>query len=132
VKAITDEKLQIVGFDLIGLCKFFDIAKGIATEMVQTCLKSELGLEVSTAELRAAVRRAFLRGLALELRQGYSREEYVLPAEVFDDPNPHLKVPRIATREFFDELSRRVWAAFEAELEAFIAEAGAAPGSDPT
>jgi len=131
VKAITDEKLQIVGFDLIGLCKFFDIAKGIGTEMVQTCLKSELGLEVSTAELRAAVRRAFLRGLALELRQGYSREEYALPAEVFDDPNPHLRVPRIATREFFDELARRVWAVFEAELEPFAAEMGAALHADP-
>jgi aldehyde:ferredoxin oxidoreductase len=117
VTAITDEKLQIVGFDMIGLCKFFDIAKGIGTEMVQACLKSELGLEVSTADLRAAVHRAFLRGLALELRQGYRKEDYRLPAEVFDNPNPHINLPRIATAEFFDELSRRVWENFDRELE---------------
>ncbi|KIH78130.1 aldehyde:ferredoxin oxidoreductase [Geoalkalibacter ferrihydriticus] len=124
VQAITADKLQIVGFDMIGLCKFFDMPKGICSEMVQVCLKSEHGLEVSTVDLRAAVRRAFLRGLALELRQGYTKQEYCLPAEVFDDPNPHLKVPRIATREFFDALSQRVWAVFEEELEAFMDEVG--------
>ncbi|MDO3377225.1 aldehyde ferredoxin oxidoreductase C-terminal domain-containing protein [Geoalkalibacter halelectricus] len=126
VQAITDDKLQIVGFDMIGLCKFFDIAKGIGTEMVRTCLRSEHGLEVSAADLRTAVRRAFLRGLVLELRQGYTREEYTLPAEMFDDPNPHLKVPRIGTREFFQELSERVWAVFEEELDEFLQEVGAA------
>lgn len=120
VKAITDEKLQIVGFDMIGLCKFFDIAKGICTEMVQNCLKSELNLDVSTADLRAAVRRAFLRGLALELRQGYRKEDYRLPAEVFEHPNPHINLPRIATPEFFAELSEKVWAVFEPELEELL------------
>jgi aldehyde:ferredoxin oxidoreductase len=72
VKGITEDKLHIVGFDMIGLCKFFDIAKGIGTQMVVDCLKSECNLDVSIEEIRAAVRRAFLRGLALELRQGYS------------------------------------------------------------
>jgi aldehyde:ferredoxin oxidoreductase len=123
VQAITEEKLQIVGFDMIGLCKFFDIAKGICTEMVVDCLRSELGLEVTATDLRAAVRRAFLRGLALELRQGYSKEEYALPAEVFEDPNPHIKLPRIATHEFFGELSKRVWAVFEPELAGLLPEA---------
>jgi aldehyde:ferredoxin oxidoreductase len=120
VQAITEDKLQIVGFDMIGLCKFFDITKGICTEMVVACLKSELGLEVTTAELRAAVRRAFLRGLALELRQGYEKEEYALPAEVFENPNPHIKLPRIATPEFFQALSERVWAVFEPELPGLL------------
>ncbi len=120
VKAITQEKLQIVGFDMIGLCKFFDIAKGICTEMVVDCLKSELGLEVTADELRAAVRRAFLRGMALELRQGYEKEEFTLPAEVFDDPNPNIQLPRIATREFFGELSDRVWAVFEPEMKGLL------------
>jgi aldehyde:ferredoxin oxidoreductase len=122
VRAITEEKLQIVGFDMIGLCKFFDIAKGICTEMVVDCLKSEIGLEVTTADLRAAVRRAFLRGLALELRQGYGKEEYTLPAEVFENPNENIKLPRIATPEFFQELSARVWAVFEPELPGLLPE----------
>lgn len=127
VKAITEEKLQIVGFDMIGLCKFFDIAKGICTDMVVDCLQSELALEVTAAELRAAVRRAFLRGLALELRQGYEKDEYALPAEVFENPNPNIRLPRIATPEFFQELSERVWAVFEPELEGILPEAAERP-----
>lgn len=117
VKAITEEKLQIVGFDMIGLCKFFDIAKGICTDMVVDCLKSEFGFEVKTAELRASVKRAFLYGLALELRQGYAKEEYSLPKEIYEQPNNNIKLPVIATPEFFSELSTRVWAIFEPELE---------------
>jgi aldehyde:ferredoxin oxidoreductase len=121
VKAITQDKLAIVGFDMVGLCKFFDIAKGIATQKVIDCLLSERGLEVTAEELSRAVRRAFLRGLALELRQGYTKEEYTLPAEVFERPNANLKLPAtIATPEFFAELSRRVWAVFDPELEGLL------------
>lgn len=122
VQGITQDKLQIVGFDMIGLCKFFDITKGICTQMVVDCLKSELALEVTPEEIKAAVRRAFLRGLALELRQGYSKEEFTLPAEVFDDPNHNIKLPNISSREFFAELSARVWAVFEPELVGLLPE----------
>jgi len=120
VRAITEEKLHIVGFDMIGLCKFFDITKGICTQMVVDCLKAELGLEVTAEALAAAVRRSFLRGLALERRQGYSKAEYALPAEVFESPNLNIKLPRIATLEIFGELERRVWEVFDPELEEFL------------
>ncbi|HXV20559.1 MAG TPA: aldehyde ferredoxin oxidoreductase C-terminal domain-containing protein [Desulfuromonadales bacterium] len=120
VRAITQEKLNIVGFDMIGLCKFFDINKGIGTQMVIDCLQAELGLEVTAEALAMAVRRAFLRGLALELRQGYARAEYTLPAEVFESPNLHIRLPRIATPEFFAELQRRVWEIFDPELQEFL------------
>ncbi|MFO7577102.1 MAG: aldehyde ferredoxin oxidoreductase C-terminal domain-containing protein [Pelovirga sp.] len=120
VRAITEDKLHIVGFDMIGLCKFFDITQGIATQMVVDCLKSEWGLEVSTTALRAAVRRAFLRGLALELRQGYRKAEYCLPAEVADNPNPHIKVPNITNAAFIAELEKRVWEVFEPELTGLL------------
>jgi len=120
VRGITEDKLQIVGFDMIGLCKFFDITKGIGTQMVVDCLLSEFGLEVSVEDLRAAVRRAFLLGLALELRQGYSREEFSLPAEVSERPNPHIRLPNITSREFMDALERRVWEAFDPELERLL------------
>ncbi|WP_020678119.1 aldehyde ferredoxin oxidoreductase C-terminal domain-containing protein [Geopsychrobacter electrodiphilus] len=119
-KAITEEKLHIVGFDMIGLCKFFDIANGISTEMVTSCLKSELDLEITTEALKNAVRRAFLRGLALELQQGYTKAEFSLPAEVYETPNPHIKLPSIATPEFFAELEKKVWKIFEPELEEFL------------
>jgi aldehyde:ferredoxin oxidoreductase len=120
VTGITQTKLNIVGFDMIGLCKFFDIGKGIGTQMVVDCLQSECGLDVTTDELAGAVRRAFLRGLALELRQGYTKEEFTLPAEVFEHRNPNIKLPDITTPAFFAELSRRVWAVFEPELAGLL------------
>jgi aldehyde:ferredoxin oxidoreductase len=120
VQGITQTKLQIVGFDMIGLCKFFDITKGICTQMVVDCLKSEFNLEVTTETLAAAVRRAFLRGLALELRQGYAKEEYTLPAEVWERPNPNIKLPNITSPEFIAELQKRVWEVFEPELEGLL------------
>ena len=120
VQGVTEDKLHIVGFDMIGLCKFFDIAKGIGTQMVVDCLKSELDLEVSTEAIRAAVRRAFLRGLALELRQGYTKAEFCLPAEVAENPNPHIKLPNITNPEFIEKLEQRVWAIFEPELAGLL------------
>ena len=121
VTGITQTKLNIVGFDMIGLCKFFDIGKGIGTQMVVDCLQSECGLTVTIDQIAGAVRRAFLRGLALELRQGYTKAEFTLPAEVFEKPNPHIKLPpTVASPEFFAELSRRVWAVFEPELEGLL------------
>ena len=120
VKGITEDKLHIVGFDMIGLCKFFDIAKGIGTQMVVDCLKSEFGLDVSIDNLRFAVRRAFLRGLALELSQGYSKAEFRLPAEVFENPNQNIKLPNITSPEFIEKLEKRVWEIFEPELAGLL------------
>lgn len=120
VEGITRTKLQIVGFDMIGLCKFFDITKGICTQMVVDCLKSELGLDVTTEELASAVRRAFMLGLALELRQGYEKSEFTLPAEVWENPNMNIKLPNITNREFIAELQKRVWDIFEPELEGVL------------
>jgi len=120
VQGITEDKLHIVGFDMIGLCKFFDIAKGIGTQMVVDCLKSEFNFEVSTEAIRVAVRRAFLRGLAMELRQGYTKDEYRIPAEVYENPNPNIKLPSITHPEFLEELERRVWKVFEPELEGLL------------
>lgn len=120
VKAITEDKLHIVGFDMIGLCKFFDIVNGIGTGMVVDCLKSEFGLEVVEDDLRAAVRRAFLRGLVLERRQGYAKDEYRLPAEAAENPNPNIKLPNLAATDFFSKLERRVWEVFEPEMEGLI------------
>jgi aldehyde:ferredoxin oxidoreductase len=120
VRGITRDKLQIVGFDMIGLCKFFDITKGICTQMVVDCLKSEFNLNVTTEALAAAVRRAFLRGLALELRQGYEKDEYTLPAEVWERPNPNIKLPNITSQDFIAELQKRVWEVFEPEMEGLL------------
>jgi len=120
VQAITEDKLHIVGFDMIGLCKFFDISNGIGTQMVVDCLKSEFNFEIKADVIRAAVRRAFLRGLALELRQGYIKAEFCVPAEVIECPNPNLKLPNITNPEFLSKLEQRVWEIFEPELEGIL------------
>lgn len=117
VKAITQDKLQIVGFDMIGLCKFFDIVNGIGTAMVVDCLEAECGLKVTAQDLSAAVKRAFLRGLALELRQGYDKSEFCLPAEVTENPNLNITLPKLTSPEFLAALEKRVWAVFDRELQ---------------
>ena len=113
VSAITERGLYVVRDDLLGLCKF----AGLNIETAPEALRHEVGLEVSKEELLAAVRRAYLRGLWLERRQGYRREDYTLPDAVFDDPNPALERQPFLTREFFAELSDRVWVVFDAEIE---------------
>ena len=40
-----------------------------------------------------------------------------MPSEVFDRPNPKLGIPPFVTREFFSQLSDRVWAVFDREID---------------
>ena len=122
VEAITEDKLHIVGFDLIGLCKFFDITQGVGTRMVADCLKSELKLDIEPDAIRAAVRRAFMLGLAMEFRQGYTKAEFCLPAEVINKPNPNIKLPNITSPEFIAELEEKVWAVFDKEIDGLLPE----------
>ena len=115
-KAITERGLYYVRDDLLGLCKF----AMLNTETAPAALRQEVGLDVTKDELLAAVRRSFVRALWLERKQGYDRSDYTLPAQVFDRPNPALQMPQpsghFITREFFDELSARVWSIFDEEI----------------
>ncbi|QWV95300.1 aldehyde:ferredoxin oxidoreductase [Geomonas oryzisoli] len=119
VHAITQQGLLQVGYDMIGLCKF--VGLGLGHDFVVRAVKAATGLEVTSAEIVAAVRRAYLRGLALELRQGYQDDEYTLPQQVFSDPNPNITLPRFVTQEFLDEMKKRVWDAFEPEMAGLFA-----------
>ena len=116
VWAITERGLYFVRDDLLGLCKF----AMLNVDQAPQALVHEVGLEISKEKLLAAVRRAFVRALWLERKQGYRREDYTLPSQVFDQPNPSLQLPSqpFLTREFFDELSQRVWAIFDKEIAA--------------
>ncbi len=113
VKAITERGLYQVRDDLIGVCKF----AGMNHKMALDSLKS-VGIEITQEQLLAATRRAYLRGLALERKQGYEDSDYTLPAQVFENPNPNLKTPNFITPEFFRELKTKVWAVFDKELAA--------------
>ena len=112
VHAITLRGLYQVKDDLISLFKF----AGVSPEKQVQALQDELGLGISKDKLLAAVRRAFVRGLALERKQGYEDSEYTLPAQVFDNPNPTIQTPHFITREFFAELHAKVWEIFDQEI----------------
>ena len=114
VKAITQKGLLQVRDELLGTCKF----AGMGQKMAIAAVQGEGGLDVSLEDLLAAVRRAYLRGLAIERKQGYRRAEYTLPAQAFDDPNVNVKTPAFMTREFFRELQQEVWKVFEPEMAA--------------
>ncbi|MBI2832903.1 MAG: aldehyde:ferredoxin oxidoreductase [Acidobacteria bacterium] len=114
VKAITERGLYFVRDDLLGLCKF----AALTAENAAQAVKHEIGLEITAQELLAAVRRAFIRALWLERKQGYERADYTLPSEVFDRPNTTLGIGPFVTREFFSELSDRVWSVFDPEIAA--------------
>ena len=112
VHAITQRGLYQVRDDLTGVCKF----AGMTAERQAQALQDELGLKISKDELLAAVRKAFVRGLALERKQGYDDSEYTLPSQVFDNPNLKIQTPRFLTREFFAALHARVWEAFDEDI----------------
>jgi len=81
-------------------------------------LQVEGSLDISLEEMMAAVRRAYLRGLAIERKQGYEDSEYTLPDQVFEQPNQNVQTESFVTREFFAELQDKVWAVFNKEIEA--------------
>ena len=114
VTLITKRGLYQVRDDLIGVCKF----AGLGGTMPVDAVKAATGLDIDAKDLKGAVRRAFLRGLKLERKQGYTDEEYTLPSDVFDHPNPALTTPAFVTREFFDQLKARVHEVFEPEIRA--------------
>lgn len=114
VTLITRRGLYQVRDDLIGVCKF----AGMGGAMPSDAVKAVTGLDISASDLEDAVRRAFLLGLKLEEKQGYTDAEYTLPSDVFDHPNPVLTTPAFVTREFFTDLKARVREVFEPEIRA--------------
>jgi aldehyde:ferredoxin oxidoreductase len=120
VETITRQGLLQVGYDMIGLCKFVGV--GIGHELISRAIREATGLEVTPEEMVAATRRAYLRGLALELRQGYVDDEYTLPGQVFENPNPGVTLPPFVTAEFFARLKEKVWAVFTKEMEGLLPE----------
>lgn len=115
VQAVTQQGLLRIGYDMIGLCSCTGVDMG--DNLLVRAINAATGLRIDSVELTAAVRRVYLRGLALELKQGYQDEEYALPERVFDQPNPNLELPHFVTREFFASFKERVWEVLLPELE---------------
>ena len=103
VEAITLRGPGIMRDDMIGVCKF----AALNNEHMVQAIHTLSGLKIDVEQLKRTVKRTFLRGYRLELRQGFDKRDYVLPDEVHD-PQEHLKLPHFNTREFFRELQGRV------------------------
>ncbi len=112
VKAITERGLYFVRDDLLGVCKF----AMLDVEGALNALEIGADLKITEKELLSAVRQSFIHALWLERKQGYTREEYTVPAQIFDKPNLALKGEVFLTREFFDRLSDQVWEIFDKEI----------------
>lgn len=118
VNAITNVGLYQVGMDMIGVCKFVGIF--VNHDIMVRGINGANGLCLTAEEITAAVRRSYLRGLALELRQGYSDDEYSLPSQIFEFDNDNVNLPKFITPEFFAALKERVWQVFKPEMEGLL------------
>ena len=72
-----------------------------------TAVTALTGLQISADEIQKTIRRVFLRGYRLELRQGFTDADYVMPAEAHDE-YPQIQLPHFNSREFFGELKTKV------------------------
>lgn len=118
VRAITKNGLLQVGYDMLGLCKFIGVPSN--HELITKAIKAVTGLDISQDELEAGIRRAYIRGLALERVQGFGEEDYTLPAQVFNSPNPNIEMPNFVTRDFFANLKAQVWKIFNPEIDQIL------------
>jgi aldehyde:ferredoxin oxidoreductase len=117
-KVITTTGLLQVGYDMLGLCKFVGV--GMGHELIVNGIKEATGLTLTADEIVAAVRRAYLRGLALEQRQGFGDDEYTLPAQIFARPNTNVTLPNFITPQFLAELREKVWGVFKPEMAGLL------------
>lgn len=112
VEAITKRGLSILRDDFTGVCKF----AGLPDDQMAEAIRVLSGLDVTADTLQQIIRRTFLRGYRLEKLQGFTDDDYVMPAEAHDE-YPQIDLPYFNSREFFQELKPRVMARFNEMLE---------------
>ena len=112
VDAITNRGLAILRDDFTGVCKF----AGLPDDQMAEAVRMLSGLDITADTFKQIIRRTFLRGYRLEKRQGFTDEDYVMPAEAHDE-YPQIELPYFNSREFFHELKPRVMARFNEMLE---------------
>lgn len=113
VNTIVNKGLYMVRDDLTGICKFANLDNQRLVAAIETLT----GLSISEEALRDAIRNAFIRGLWLEQKQGFDDSDYVLPEQIYTEPNEHLKVERFLTPEYLKELKQKVFHAFNQEVD---------------
>ena len=103
VDAITTRGMSIIRDDFLGVCKL----SGMSDENMAKAITALTGLAISVEEIQKTIRRVFLRGYRLELRQGFTDADYTMPEEAHDE-YPQIQLPHFNSREFFGELKQKV------------------------
>jgi aldehyde:ferredoxin oxidoreductase len=103
VDAITNRGMSIIRDDFLGVCKF----SGMTDDNMVKAITALTGLEITAQDIQKTIRRVFLRGYRLELRQGFTDADYTMPEEAHDE-YPQIQLPHFNSREFFGELKTKV------------------------
>jgi aldehyde:ferredoxin oxidoreductase len=111
VDAITNRGLSILRDDFLGACKFC----GLSDDLMCQAVEALTGLKFDVDTLKRVIRRTFLRGYRLERRQGFTDDDYTMPAEAHQQ-NTGIELPYFNTPEFFGELKPRVMRRIEEML----------------
>ena len=117
VEAIVDKGLYMVRDDLTGICKFANLDG----ERLCAAIEQLTGISITEQELRDAVRHAFILGLWLERKQGFTDSDYVLPENIYNKPNTNIKTELFVTRDYLLELKNRVFEKFNKEIDRLCA-----------
>lgn len=111
VEAITEKGWSIMRDDVIGICKF----AGMKDVDMAKAISALTGLDISGEDIRATVRRVFLRGYRLERRQGFTDDDYVMPQEIHKRYDA-VELPYFNSPEFFEKVQKRVIARLDEML----------------
>ena len=103
VSAITDKGYMTIRDDIVGICKF----AGMTHDQVCDGIQALTGLEIDVPKLEDLITRTFLRGYQLERENGFTDDDYDMPAESHEEC-PQIELPYFNTPEFFAGLKRRV------------------------
>ena len=103
--------------DLTGICKFANLDY----ERLVSAIELLTGIKTTETEIRTAVRNAFIRGLWLERKQGFTDSDYVLPEQVYKNPNPNIGTENFINAEYLAELKEKVFQHFDKEVEKLCA-----------
>lgn len=103
VDAVTNRGLSILRDDFTGVCKF----SGLTDDKMALAIRALTGLDITAKQIQDTIRRVFLRGYRLELRQGFTDADYVMPAESHDEYK-QIELPHFNSPEFFGQLKVRV------------------------
>ncbi len=107
VDAITNRGWAIMRDDMLGVCKFSKLDDAMMAESIGLLT----GLQISADELAKTTLRTYLRGYRIERRQGFTDDDYDLPADSHKE-YPQIDLPHFNTPAFFSELKGKVLARF--------------------